>query len=101
MKIKKETDMARIRYMNKEMKKIYNLSQYPNFSATGNVTGMKEKYYGKAKYCKSFGYVAEGEPVVMVSESLTVQIALNLRNFVNAYGIGQGPEWTISFQKAE
>ena len=61
----------------------------------------EEKYYGEAKYCKSFGYVAEGEPVVMVSESLTVQIALNLRNFVTAYGIGQGPEWTISFQKAE
>lgn len=39
--------MARVRYMNKEMKKIYNLSQYPNFSATGSVTGMKEKYYGK------------------------------------------------------
>ena len=60
----------------------------------------EEKYLGEAKYCKSFGYVAEGEPVVMVSESLTVQIALNLRNFVTVYGIGQGPEWTIAFQKA-
>lgn len=59
----------------------------------------EEKYLGEAEYCKSFGYVAEGEPVVMVSESLTVQIALNLRNFVTAYGIGQGPEWTITFQK--
>ena len=27
----------------------------------------EEKYLGEAKYCKSFGYVAEGEPVVMVS----------------------------------
>lgn len=27
--------MPRVRYMNKEQKKIYNLSQYPNFSATG------------------------------------------------------------------
>lgn len=61
----------------------------------------EEKYLGEAKYCKSFGYVAEGDPVVMVSESLTVQIALNLRNFVTAYGIGQGPEWTITFQKAK
>jgi len=24
-----------------------NISQYPNFSSTGNVKGMKEKYYGK------------------------------------------------------
>lgn len=61
----------------------------------------EEKYRGEAKYCKSFGYVNEGEPVVMVSESLTVQIALNLRNFVTVYGIGQGLDWTISFKKAE
>lgn len=39
--------MARVRYMNKEQKKIYKLSQYPNFSATGSIKGMKEKYYGK------------------------------------------------------
>lgn len=39
--------MARVRYMNKEMKNIYNLEQYPNFSSTGSVRGMKEKYYGK------------------------------------------------------
>jgi len=25
----------------------WNLSQYPNFSATGSIRGMKEKYYGK------------------------------------------------------
>ena len=39
--------MARVRYMNKEMKNIYNLEQYPNFSSTGSVKGMKDKYYGK------------------------------------------------------
>lgn len=39
--------MARVRYMDKEMKKQYNLEQYPNFSSTGSVRGMKEKYYGK------------------------------------------------------
>lgn len=39
--------MARVRYMDKEMKKIYNLEQYPNFSSTGSVKGMKERYYGK------------------------------------------------------
>ena len=33
--------------MNKEQKKIFNLSQYPNFSVTGSVKGMKEKFYGK------------------------------------------------------
>lgn len=38
--------MPRVKYMNKEEKKIYNLSQYPNFSATGNIYGMKKLYYG-------------------------------------------------------
>lgn len=61
----------------------------------------KEKYYGAAPYCKSFGYVEEGDPVVMVSESLTVQIALNLQNLVKLYGIGQGTDWTITFKKAK
>lgn len=39
--------MARVKYMNKEQKKRYNLSQYPSFSATGNIWGMKHLYYGE------------------------------------------------------
>lgn len=38
--------MPRVKYMNKEDKKIYNLSQYPNFSVTGSIYGMKKLYYG-------------------------------------------------------
>ena len=38
--------MPRVKYMNKEDKEKYNLSQYPNFSATGNIYGMKKLYYG-------------------------------------------------------
>ena len=36
----------RVKYMNKEQKERYNLSQYPNFSATGSIYGMKKLYYG-------------------------------------------------------
>ncbi len=39
--------MPRVRYMNKEQKKEYNLSQYPNFSVTGSIAGMKKLYYGE------------------------------------------------------
>ena len=39
--------MPRVRYMNKTLEMIYNLSQYPNFSVTGSVKGMKKLYYGK------------------------------------------------------
>lgn len=45
--LKDGLNMAKVKYMNKEMKEKYNLSQYPNFSATGSIAGMKEKYYGK------------------------------------------------------
>lgn len=27
--------------------KFYNIEQFPNFSVTGSIKGMKEKYYGK------------------------------------------------------
>lgn len=27
--------------------KFYNIEQFPNFSATGSIKGMKEKYYGE------------------------------------------------------
>lgn len=48
----------KVRYMNKAQKNIYNLSQYPNFSATGSIKGMKEKYYGKnALLVRSGSYI--------------------------------------------
>lgn len=48
----------RVKYMNKIQKKIYNLSQYPNFSATGSIRGMKELYYGKdALLVRSGGFI--------------------------------------------
>lgn len=38
--------MPRVKYMCKDEKEKYNLSQYPNFSVTGSIYGMKKKYYG-------------------------------------------------------
>lgn len=50
--------MPRVKYINKEDKKIYNLSQYPNFSATGSIYGMKKLYYGMdALLVKSGSYI--------------------------------------------
>lgn len=39
--------MARVKYMCKEEKERFNLSDYPNFGPYGNVAGMKKLYYGK------------------------------------------------------
>ena len=50
--------MAKVKYMNKRSYNIYKLWQYPNFSASGSVAGMKEKYYGKdALLVRSGSYI--------------------------------------------
>lgn len=38
--------MPRVKYMCKAEKDRYNLSMYPNFSASCSIYGMKKKYYG-------------------------------------------------------
>lgn len=38
--------MPRVKYMRKAEKELYKLDRYPNFSITGNIYGMKKKYYG-------------------------------------------------------
>ena len=37
----------RVKYLKVKDGERLNISQFPNFSATGSVKGMKEKYYGK------------------------------------------------------
>lgn len=50
--------MPRVRYMNKIQAKIYHLERYPNFSATGSIRGMKEKFYGRdALLVRSGSYI--------------------------------------------
>lgn len=50
--------MSRTKYMNKQMKEKYNLSQYPNAGPNPSIIGMKNLYWGKDAYCiKSGEYV--------------------------------------------
>lgn len=45
--------------------KRYNLSQYPNFSATGSIKGMKKLYYGEdALLVKCGSYIYKVPPEV-------------------------------------
>jgi len=39
--------MARLKTLSVSDHDKYNLSEYPNFHKTGNITGMKNLYYGK------------------------------------------------------
>lgn len=39
--------MARVKAIPANQHDKFNLSDYPNFSVTGSIIGMKERYYGK------------------------------------------------------
>ena len=55
----------RVKYLRVKYGKKYNVSQYPNFSATGSITGMKDKYYGKDALlvrCGSYIYNVSTNP---------------------------------------
>ncbi len=48
-------------------KEKHNLSDYPNFSKTGSISGMKKKYYGKDALlvkCGSFIYNVTSNPEI-------------------------------------
>lgn len=48
----------RVRTMKIAEGKAVNISQYPNFSVTGSIRGMKEKFYGKnALLVRCGGYI--------------------------------------------
>lgn len=59
----------------------------------------KEIYKTIAPFQPSFGYVPIGEPVVVISETQHLEIALNQRNLTREYEIGCGAKWLISFEK--
>lgn len=57
--------MARVKYMNKHEYNRFRLWQFPNFSATGSIAGMKKLYYGKdALLVRSGSYIYKVPPFV-------------------------------------
>ena len=55
-------------------------------------------YSQKVSFQPSFGAVV-GEPLLMVSETLQIQIAVNSQNMSDQYGIQAGPDWTMKLKK--
>lgn len=50
--------MARVKHISKDRYDEFNLSEYPNFSSTGSIIGMKNKFYGKdALLVRCGGYI--------------------------------------------
>ena len=50
-------------------------------------------------FCRSFGFVEVGEPLLMISESLHIQAAINCENIAEKYGIRAGSDWTMEIEK--
>ena len=61
----------------------------------------KEIFSEVISYVPSFGFVPEGDVLVMVSETKHLQIAENLGDISTRYNIGTGPDWKIQFRKEE
>ncbi|MEG0050979.1 MAG: SAM-dependent chlorinase/fluorinase [Terrisporobacter sp.] len=66
-----------------------------------NVKEDKIAYEGIVPFCPSFGSVKKGEPLLMISETIQIQIAMNEVNMAELYNIGCGSEWKIVFKKCE
>jgi len=59
--------MARVKTIPVSEKEKYNLSDFPNFSKTGSIIGMKKKYYGKDALlvrCGHWIYNVSAEPKI-------------------------------------
>ena len=56
-------------------------------------------FEGEVPFCQSFGFVEEGKPLLMVSESLHIQAALNCENMAEKYDLHAGSDWTMKIEK--
>lgn len=62
----------RVKYVYKADKERLCLSDYPNFSATGSIYGMKHKYYGEDALlvrCESWIYNVTSSPEIYFNEA--------------------------------
>lgn len=56
-------------------------------------------FEGSVPYVPSFGSVETGEPLLMISETLEIQIAVNCVNMAETYSIHEGPDWTMEIER--
>ena len=64
------------------------------------IFNQEEKVYNeKVPFVPSFGSVDEGSPLLMISETLQIQIAINCENMYEKYGIKAGPDWKMVIKK--
>lgn len=63
-----------LKYISRRDYEKYNLEDFPNFSASGSITGMKKQYYGKSAKlvkCGSYIYNVSRRPEIYDVASIT------------------------------
>ncbi len=56
-------------------------------------------YVEKLPFCKTFGEVGVGKPLLYLNSIDQVAIAINQGNFAESFGVSSGPGWEIRIQK--
>lgn len=60
----------------------------------------KQVYVVDAPYCRTFGAVAKGKPLVYLNRLLQYSLALNQGNFAAAYHVRSGSGWSVAVTKS-
>ncbi len=61
----------------------------------------KEKYRGVIPYVRTFGDVAEGEPLLYLNSLLNVAFALNMGSFSEKHALSSGGDWTVRIERVK
>ncbi|MES2696231.1 MAG: S-adenosyl-l-methionine hydroxide adenosyltransferase family protein [Verrucomicrobiota bacterium] len=61
----------------------------------------KQVFKGEMPYAKTFGDVAEGQPLLYLNSLMNVSFALNVGDFAKTHGIGSGAEWSVRVERAQ
>ncbi len=81
-------------------KMIYDLNvSYGDFLTVTISKDDKIVYSNKIPFVQSFGHVEKGKELLMISETLQLQLARNLENILDNYEFKTGPSWKITVQK--
>lgn len=68
----------------------------PPKSATKSVRKAKPVFDQVLPYGATFAAVPKGKPLIYFNSLMNVSFAINQGDFAKRYGIGSGPEWTVS-----
>ncbi|MDB6094431.1 MAG: acetolactate synthase [Verrucomicrobia bacterium] len=61
----------------------------------------REVYRGEMPYVRTFGDVAEGEPLLYLNSLMNVSVALNQGDFAKTHRVASGAAWSLKVEKVQ